>query len=646
MKYIYKTLIFLFIAFIALPVIPQFKGTDIIDSLSSVLSKSTKDTNRVNLLNTLAENYYSINPDSGIKYALQSVKLSKEIKWEYGLANAYSFLGINNSVKGNYDDALENFKSSLEIYKELEDTDGISKQLGYLGIVNMNLSNFTSALDYYQQALKLDKEEGNTIRVAKQLGNIGIVYTNLNDYKKAMEYNKRALKISEEVGDKISISRQLGSIALNYTHLKNYKKALDYYQRALQIDEEENNHKGVAIKLGNIGILFLDSNNYKEANKYFVKALKKNEDMGSVRGVAINLSNLSEFHYRLTQDSIINNPKYNKEGLNLNKRFNMNKALEYGTQAEKLGSEIGAKRQLIEIYHILDKANESIGNYEIAYNYQTKWVTLKDSIFSIEKTTEIANLESNKENEIKAKELKVKDLEIQRKDNEQTAMIVGLIAFMIVLIIIVLQRRKSEKLLLNILPYKIAKRLKRNEKNIADRFENVSIIFVDIVGFTTYSRETEPEQIVTALNDIFTRFDMLSFKHGLEKIKTIGDCYMAVAGLPEPNQNHAHSTALFAMEAKDIMHNYVTPDGKKLQFRIGVDSGPVVAGVIGESKFSYDLWGDAVNMASRMESTGLPNEIQVTGNFLKLIEGKGIKFKERGVVDIKGKGMITTYLLK
>jgi Amt family ammonium transporter len=196
------------------------------------------------------------------------------------------------------------------------------------------------------------------------------------------------------------------------------------------------------------------------------------------------------------------------------------------------------------------------------------------------------------------------------------------------------------------MPEKIAKRLKRNEKNIADRFEEVSIIFVDIVGFTSYSRGTQPEEIVSALNDIFTKFDMLSIKHGLEKIKTIGDCYMAVAGLPEPNENHALATARFAIEAKDMMHNYVTPDGQKLLFRIGIETGPVVAGVIGESKFSYDLWGDAVNMASRMESTGLPNEIQVTENFINSIKDSGIKYQLRGEIEIKGKGKILTYLLK
>lgn len=646
MKLTFKLFIILIVCGNIYTTTAQPKGNETIDSLHKEYANSKADTNRVNILNGFAENFYSVNPDSGIKYSNLSINLSKKLNWQKGLADGYSFLGINNSVVGNYDDAFKNFKSSLEIYEKLGDKQGISKQLGYLGIVNMSISNFTGALEYYQKALKLEKEEGNTIRVAKQLGNMGMVYTNLQDFPKALEYSYRALKISEELGDKVSISRQLNNIALNYTNLKNYEKALDFYQRALKIDEELNNTKGIAIKLGNIGVLYRESRNYIKAFEYIRKALTMNEEIGSKSGIVINLANMGELHFRLTQDSIIKNLEKSDSKLNLDKKFNLAMTINYVNEAKDIALAIGAKRQLIEVYHLLDKANESTGNFKEAYQYQTKWVQLKDSIFSVEKTTEIANLEAKKENEINEKEIKLKDLELSRKDNEQLAMFVGLGAFAIVLIVIILQRRKSEKLLLNILPEKIAKRLKKNEKNIADRFEEVSIIFVDIVGFTLYSRGTEPEKVVTALNDIFTRFDMLSMKHGLEKIKTIGDCYMAVAGLPEPNANHAHSTALFALEAKDLMHNYTTPDGHRLQFRIGIDSGPVVAGVIGDSKFSYDLWGDAVNMASRMESTGLPNEIQITENFMKKIQGKGIKFQERGKVEIKGKGLITTYLIR
>lgn len=643
MKIFNKIILIIFILLLTNNLDAKLVGNEQLDTLLIEYYKSNNDTNKVKLLNDISFNYYPINPDSGIRYAKKAIDLAKEFDWDNGVAEANQNLGINNSVKGNYDEAKKYFNLSLELYKKLGDKQKISRILGNLGAVSMNLSNFTSALEYYQKALEIDNADSNASR---QLGNIGLVYMNLKDYNKALEYNLKALKISKKLNDKEKITKQLSNIGLTYNFLKNYDKALEFYEEALSLDEELNNSKGQAIRLGNIGVLYWNLYEYPKALTYYNRALKKNEELGSKSGIAVNLGNIGELYFRLTQDSVIKRLSKNGTDLNLNKKNNLSKSVEYLKQAEEIASSIGTKRQLIDIYHILDKANQSVGNYKEAYKYQSDWAQLKDSIFSVEKTTEIANLEARKENEIKEKELKVKDLELLRKNNEQYVMFAGLGVIAIILVIIILQRRKSEKLLLNILPAKIARRLKKNEKNIADRFDEVSIVFVDIVGFTMYSRGTEPEQVVSALNDIFTRFDILSSKHGLEKIKTIGDCYMAVAGLPEANDDHAFSTAQFALEAKDIMHNYVTPDGHKLMFRIGIDSGPVVAGVIGESKFSYDLWGDAVNMASRMESTGLPNEIQVTKDFLARIEGKGIEYKERCDVNIKGKGIITTYLLK
>jgi class 3 adenylate cyclase/Tfp pilus assembly protein PilF len=628
------------------PLVPSNKSEISIDSLMSVLPKAKDDTNKVNLLCSLSTNFYTINPDSGIKYAHLAISLSDQIGWNRGKAKAYNSLGVNSSIKSHNDEAVVYFKKSLDIYKQLDFVEGVSQQLGNLGIVSMNLSNFTAALDYYQQALKIAEKDGIQSSIARQNGNIGIVYTYLKDYNKALKYYRKSLELTEKEIEKDKISKLFGNIAWNYTFLKDYDKALDYYQRALKLDEELGNAKSIAIRLGNIGILYWEMLDYAKAYDYYNRALKMNEEIGSKSGIAVNLGNLAAVHYILSQDSVIRELKPTNTIFNLDKGYNLKKSIEYAQKSKEISLEIGDKRQLMEVYSTLDKAYESIGNYENAYKYQTDWAKLKDSIFSVEKTTEIANLEAKKENEIKEKELKLKDLELLRKVNEQTALFVGLATVVVLLLVIFMQRRKSEKLLLNIMPEKIAKRLKRNEKNIADRFEEVSIIFVDIVGFTSYSRGTEPEEIVSALNDIFTRFDILSIKHGLEKIKTIGDCYMAVAGLPEPHDNHALATARFALEAKDLMHNYVTPDGHKLLFRIGIDAGPVVAGVIGESKFSYDLWGDAVNMASRMESTGLPNEIQVTENFVNEVKDFGIKYKERGEVEIKGKGKVITYLLK
>ncbi|MEE9524085.1 MAG: adenylate/guanylate cyclase domain-containing protein, partial [Thermodesulfovibrionales bacterium] len=207
------------------------------------------------------------------------------------------------------------------------------------------------------------------------------------------------------------------------------------------------------------------------------------------------------------------------------------------------------------------------------------------------------------------------------------------------------ERKRSEKLLHNILPVKIADRLKSDHGTIADGFSECSVLFADIEGFTKFANNIPPETLVALLNEVFSRFDDLVDKHKLEKIKTIGDAYMVVAGLPDPRDDHAESIAGFAIELLDILRGYRIESQKKLRVRIGIDSGPVVAGVIGKKKFIYDLWGDTVNTASRMESHGLPGEIHVTKSTYNLLKDK-YEFIERGVVNIKDKGRMETYLLR
>jgi len=615
----------------------------VLDSLLEELENIEIDTSKVELLNNIAYKYSSKNPQTGIDYGEQAVELSKELDYETGLAESYNYLGINNSVLGNYDKSIVYFGKALDIYKEVNDSSGISQQLSNLGTISNYQSKFVKSLDYHQQSLAIAESIQSKNRIAKQLGNIGTIYNNLKEFDKARQFFQRALDILKKTDDKKSISRQLGNIALSYNYLKDYDKALEYYNQAYEIDKQLGNKKGIAIRLGNIGIVHRYTGNYEKALYYYKQALEQNREIGSKDGEAINLANIGELHYQLAQDSVIN--KLAGNNLNLNKDYNYSKALEYSEKAKDLSLQIGATRPLIEMYEILDKSNFQLGNYKQAHQYQSNWATLKDSVFSVEKTTEIASLEAKKQKELNEKELTLKDLQLTRKDNERLALIVGILLFIVALIIIVNQRRKSEKLLLNILPQRIAKRLKKNEKNIADQFDNVSVVFLDIVGFTNYSKGTDPELIVRALNDIFTRFDNLCEKHHLEKIKTIGDCYMAVCGVPEPNTNHALAAARFALEARDVVKDYTTPDGKKLQFRIGIDTGSVVAGVIGTSKFIYDLWGDAVNTASQMENAGLPGEIQITEEFKKKVEIMNIQIVDRGEIEVKGRGKVNTYLI-
>jgi adenylate cyclase len=206
------------------------------------------------------------------------------------------------------------------------------------------------------------------------------------------------------------------------------------------------------------------------------------------------------------------------------------------------------------------------------------------------------------------------------------------------------EQEKAETLLLNILPSSIAERLKATSRAIADHVDSASILFADVVDFTPLSQHLSPAEVVGLLDQLFSRFDTLVERHGLEKIKTIGDCYMAAAGVPDPRPDHAHRAALLALDMREVVATSAIAGHPGLELRMGINSGPVVAGVIGTKRFLYDLWGDAVNTASRMEANGTPGEIQITRATYELLKDDFV-CSPRGTIPVKGKGEMETWFL-
>jgi class 3 adenylate cyclase len=204
---------------------------------------------------------------------------------------------------------------------------------------------------------------------------------------------------------------------------------------------------------------------------------------------------------------------------------------------------------------------------------------------------------------------------------------------------------RSDVLLNNVLPPTIAERLKKNDAVIADSFTGASVLFADIADFTPMAQEMAPAEVVHLLDDLFSRIDVLVLRHGLEKIKTIGDAYMVAAGIPIRRDDHAEAIVAFAFDLKGALAAFNTDTGRNLRMRIGINSGPVTAGVIGKMRFLYDLWGDCVNTASRMESHGIPDEIHVTEETYGLLMDR-FTFEERGEIEVKGKGRMRTYFLR
>jgi class 3 adenylate cyclase len=207
------------------------------------------------------------------------------------------------------------------------------------------------------------------------------------------------------------------------------------------------------------------------------------------------------------------------------------------------------------------------------------------------------------------------------------------------------KNRENEELLLNVLPAPIANRLRGGEQGIADGFAEVTVAFADLVGFTALTSDMPPQDVVTLLNGLFTRFDIAAQDLGIEKIKTVGDAYMAVCGMPEPVANHAERMVRMAIRMVHITREHALENHVVMKLRVGVNSGPVVAGVIGRSKYIYDLWGDTVNLASRMESGGVPDGIQVTRPVYEKLKDEFV-FEPRGLIEVKGKGSVEAWLLR
>jgi len=538
-----------------------------------------------------------------IEYYTKALLINEEIG---NLGRIAIILGNIGSVYSNlsdYSKALEYFEKKLQINEELGNKDGIARIFVNIGNVYSNLSDYTKALEYYWKSFHIIEEIGDKGLIATILGNIGVVYINLSDFSNALEYYSKSLQIDEELGNKFGLAINLGNIGIVYLNLSDYQKALEYLVKALQIHEEIGNKVGIANTLGNIGNAYNKLSDYSKALEYHLKALKVNEEIENKRGIAINLCNIGTVYS--TQHSTI---------------FDSVQAEEFLQRTLSIAEEIGTKDLIKSVYEHLFSLRFYEQNFEVALQYQTKAITLEREIQSesINKQAQQYDQRRKIEEDERARQLKLARFQEQ------------------------------ERIFHNILPITIANRLIDGEQTIAESFENVSIFFSDIVGFTTLSENIAPDKLVKGLNSIFTTFDRIATKYGLEKIKTIGDAYMAVCGVPESFEDHSYRAAKFAIEANEILPSLqLGDDFKHLKIRIGLHCGSVVAGIIGEKKFAYDVWGDAVNVASRMESNSESSRIHISENFAKSIENYSeFSLIPRGEISVKGKGTMNTYWLE
>jgi len=525
-------------------------------------------------------------------------------------AKVNSLLGIIYSNVSDFPKALEYFFDSLEINEKIQNQEAIGANLTNIGNVYMNLSDYSKALEYYEKSLDIYENIGNKYGFAASLIGIGVVYTTFSDFNKALEYYNKSLHLYEEINYNLGVANVVGNIGHVYLNLEDYPKALEYIEKSLYINEEIGNKAGVASNLSNIGDIYLKLSNYSLAMQYFEKALEINTEIGDREGVALNQGNLGLVSKELSQYSV---------------------ALEYFMSAYTLSEEIGTKKFTMEVLNELSEICEKMGENDTAFSYYKQSIAIEREILTKEAKSQAERFDNERKKAESDKHLAVERARFEER----------------------------ELILRNILPDAVTNRLVKGENPIADYFESVSVIFMDLVGFTPLASKTPPQQLVFLLDAIFQKADEVVESFGLEKVKTIGDGYLAVANVTSPLEHHQKATALAALHLLETMRDFVvnipsdlgdtdwTKSINDIEIRIGIHSGEVVAGIIGKNKYTYDLWGDAVNVASRMESYSEAGRIHISEAFAKSIESHPeFSLIPRGEISIKGKGTMNTFWLE
>jgi len=625
-----------------------------IDSLKTIwLDKKNEDSLRIKAFDEYIHAYFpQFTMDSILQESIDLVNFGEEYNYPLAIING------NNLISQYYDE----------------------------------IGHFSKALEHQVKSYKLIEELKLEEYFVGEINTLGSLYADVGNHVKSLEYYEKGIKISEEVGDKETLEMCISNIGGIYYVLKNYDRALEYFSRGKALEKEMGDQSGYASSILLISNVLMDKGDFEEATANVNEAIAIfkaiNDEEGILEGYAVlgEINTLKEnfdealMYFELCKSSeIVQNSfdskayVYNRIGYISNQLKQYNKAIENCELSLKNAIDAGILSEMLDSYECLYVSNKAINREKKALFYLELANATKDSLNTQEAYIKIQQMEVQKQalnDSIQAAEerfdLKLShQLDLQKKNRTRNIIIViGLFVFVIALglysrwkstqkskAIIEKEKERSENLLLNILPADVAKELKEKGKADARDFDVVSILFTDFKEFTQTAEKLSAKELVKEINTCFKAFDNIIENYKIEKIKTIGDAYMAAGGLPVPNKNATKNTVLAGLEMQDfiIKRKKQAKLKNKISFemRVGIHTGPIVAGIVGVKKFQYDIWGDTVNTASRVESSGEVEKVnnpQDTYNIIK--DDSQFEFEYRGKIFAKGKGEIDMYFVK
>ncbi|CAN5518563.1 hypothetical protein BH10BAC6_BH10BAC6_05850 [soil metagenome] len=531
-------------------------------------------------------------------------------------ATVAAAIGNVCSATGQYTQALEHYQRALDVFIELDSRFGIATVTSNLGNVFAATGDFPPALDHYQRALEKFTELDHLAGIARVTGNLGNVYIDTGDYPQALEHYQQALELFTQLGNRASVARVTGNIGSVYHDTGDYTLALENFQNALDLYTELGNLASVATVTGNIGNVYTTIGNYPQAIEHFQTALNIHTELGHLVGIARDsgllltpLFQSGEFEKARDCLTVLDGMQLDEPVVAISRERgrarlqdhdgDIDDAMKSLQTALGISKDRSMRSATATTYQLMRELAQKQNDFPAYIEYNNEYTRVNEEIRGADAKLKIA--------------MQAKEREIAEREKEH---------------------QKHMAVLHSTLPKHIADRVARGEV-VNDKHDCVAVLFLDVVGFTTMSSSMDATVVVAMLERMFGMCDAVMNTHGLMKIKTIGDSYMAVAF--DNIENAAHAALELASAITEV------------PVRIGIHCGPVVAGVLGKERMQYDVWGDTVNIASRMESTGEAGRVHLSEVFVTNITrsaNAAFRVVLRGVVEVKGKGAMNTYWLE
>jgi adenylate cyclase len=674
-----------------------------VETLLNQLKTTPADTNRVTQLVDLAWLINEDQPQMAKEKLLEAVTLAQNLSFAKGEANALSGLGTVADIENELQLARDYHKKALDIRLQLGDKRDIAASYNNLGNVTEALGEYYDAIDLQHKNIQILKELKDTVRLARAEVNIAGVYEALGIYITANEHLQEARYTFESLGDTASLAKVFNGLGHIWFENEKFDQSLPMYKQSLALYEKNNDTLGIASAVSNIANAYDEWGNKEElldtvrkSIPLYEYALKLYSLVGDSNGIAAVYNNLGTACKHLKQYD--KGLSYLRKALAIRERLgrrdgimetyngfgdiyfgkkNNKLALTYTNMYYKIALELKDEKFEQKAFKDFSKIYAEMGDFTKAYEYRKKYDEMRYRRLDENRAHEFTRRESlyadrKKEDDLKRRELEVaqKDAELSRNRATRNGLIGGAVALLLLTAllynrnrlrarsnkqlaakneVIERARKRADELLMNILPEAAAAELKINNSVKPVRYESVTVMFTDFKGFTKIAELVSPEELIEELDACFRLFDSIVEQYGLEKIKTIGDSYMCAGGLPVKNDTHALNTveAAIAMQRglKQLMDKKAAEGKHVFEMRIGIHTGPVVAGVVGSHKFAYDIWGDTVNIASRIEQASEPNKINISSSTYELVKHK-YPCLQRGLVAAKNKGSIEMYFVE